>query len=238
MSDSLQVSSFLSMSGCDGPSLRSVIFLYGCPLRCDYCHNPETWTGEEFETHSVDSLLKKVLRYRSYYKNGGGVTISGGEPLLQQNTVVSLLKQLKENEIHTCIDTCGAITPSEDLLALTDLFLLDVKFLSQSEYITHTKTDIFEQVICFLELCQSHEKPIWVRHVLYPDLTDHEDYVSKLLALLSPYSNVERVELLPFRSLCTTKYQELSLPFPMEGVTESDPERVETLKGLVSRAFP
>lgn len=229
----LKVSSYQSMGACDGPSLRTVVFLFGCPLRCEYCHNPETWTGDEYTLMTVDELASKIVRNKSYFKNGGGVTISGGEPLLHQKQVISLFKKMKEEGIHTCMDTSGSEVVTQELLDLTDLFLVDVKFLSGEEYLKHIKKDVFDSMVHLLEQTKEAKKPIWIRHVLYPGLTDSTEYVSRLLEFLEAYDQIERVDLLPFKSICTTKYERLGIPFPMADVKASPSSVIKEVKALV-----
>lgn len=228
-----KVSSYQSMGACDGPSLRTVVFLYGCPLRCAYCHNPETWTGEDFTLMTVEQLAKKIIRNKTYFKDGGGVTISGGEPLLHQKQLISLFEKMKEEGIHTCLDTSGSEKVTSELLDLTDLFLVDVKFLSGEEYQAHIKRDIFDSMVDLLEQTKENNKAIWIRHVLYPGLTDNKEYVTRLLDFLAPYTQIQRVDLLPFKSICTTKYERLGIPFPMADVKASPAAVISEVKALV-----
>lgn len=229
----LKVSSFQSLGACDGPSLRSVLFLYGCPLRCDYCHNPETWTGEEYSEETIEYWLKKIRRNQPYFKDGGGVTVSGGDPLLQQKQVIPLFKQLKEEGIHTCMDTSACVPVSEELLDYTDLFLLDVKFLSGAEYLKYTGLDIFDSVLAFLEATQAKGNPLWIRHVLYPEVTDNEEYVGRLLEFLKDYDNIQRIDLLPFKNICNTKYETMNMTFKMENTPLTSTDVVDKLKDMV-----
>ncbi len=236
MKQILKLSSYQSLGACDGPSLRTVLFLYGCPLRCDYCHNPETWTGEEYTEETIENLMKKILRNKPYFKDGGGVTVSGGEPLLQQENIVPLFEILKEENIHRCIDTSACVEISPELLALTDLFLLDVKFLSGEEYKKYTGLDIFETVLSFLE--KSKKTPIWIRHVLYPKVSDNKEYVKKLLDFCQQYENIQRLDLLPFKNICTTKYETMNLDFRMKDTPLTNTETVEELKSMVAQVYP
>lgn len=231
----LKVNSFLSMGGSDGPGVRTVVFLQGCPLRCDYCHNPETWDFSKEDGEEISSLVKKIVRYKPYYKDNGGVTISGGEPLCQQKSLINLLKSLKENSIHTCIDTSAGVEIDEELIVYTDLILCDIKFLSGDEYLKHTGLDIFENVIKLLEVTKKHNIPIWIRHVLYPNITDNEKYILRLKVFCKNYPNIERIELLPFKNICQTKYDNLNLDFKMKDTPLTPFEKVELLKNLVKR---
>ncbi len=237
MNEILKVSSYLSLGACDGPSLRTVLFLYGCPLRCQYCHNPETWTGEEYQEQSVGDLLQKIKRNKPYFKDGGGVTVSGGEPLLQQQNIIPLFRGLQEEGIHCCIDTSACVEIHEELLALTDLFLVDIKFLSGEEYQKYTGLDIFSSLLQLLERTQQAQKPIWIRHVLYPEVTDKEEYVERLLDFTKRYDNIQRVDLLPFKNICSSKYENLALEFPMKDSPLTSVAQVALLKSMAEAQY-
>lgn len=228
----ISMNSFLSMGATDGPGVRSVVFFQGCKLRCDYCHNPETWEFKTAQT-DIDEIVSKVLRYKPYYKDNGGVTISGGEPLGQQNELTALLKKLKANNIHTAVDTSVAMPVQSDFLDYTDMILLDVKFLSNEEYKKHTGLEIFDNVIDLLEKTQKMKIPVWIRHVLYPNITDNEQYVTKLKEFLSKYNNIERIDLLPFKNICISKYENLGLDFKMKDTKLTPIEQVQKLKKMV-----
>lgn len=222
------ISSFLSLGGTDGPGIRSVVFMQGCPIRCSYCHNPETWEFKEADTE-LSALVNKIERFMPYYKSGGGVTVSGGEPLCQQEFVTALFEILKEKGIHSCLDTSAQVPVEDSLLNCTDLVLCDVKFLSEEEYHLHTKGS-FQKVLDFLEKCQKKSVPVWIRHVLVPDVTDNEDYVKSLALFCKNYSVIERIDLLPFKNLCQSKYDELGLPFPMEKAEPVSSQRAKDLE--------
>lgn len=233
MSEQLKVSSYQSLGAVDGPSLRTVVFLHGCPLRCMYCHNPETWTGKDIQEYTPEDLAKKVLRNKPYFKDGGGITVSGGEPLLQQKGIISLFETLKEQDIHTCVDTSASEAVLPRLMELTDLFLIDVKFLSGEEYLKYVKNDIYDSMVAMLHQTKETKTPIWIRHVMVPDVTANKEYIGRLLDFLQEFDNIERIDLLPYKSLCTTKYENLKLEFPMAGVKESPPALVKELKAMV-----
>lgn len=236
MNQTLKVSSFLSMGACDGPSLRSVIFLFGCPLRCDYCHNPETWHTEkpEFQEETIENLVKKVLRYKPYYTNNGGVTVSGGEPLLQQDNIIPLFQGLHAEGVHCCIDSSAGVKIKSELLDLCDLLLVDIKFLSGQEYLQYTGLDIWDNLLYLLDQCKATKTPIWIRHVLYPEVTDSEDYVQRLLDFCKNYDNIQRIDLLPFKNICTSKYETLNLPFKMKDTPLTAQSQVDKLKQMVA----
>lgn len=227
----LSISSYLSMGATDGPGVRTVFFLNGCTLRCEYCHNPETWEFKKPDS-DIDELVKKVLRYKPYYRNGGGVTVSGGEPLYQQNAVASFFKKLNENDIHTCLDTSACIEISDELLKYTDLILCDIKFLSGAEYEKYTGLDIFDNV---KKLLEKSNKPVWIRHVLLPNVTDNKDYIIALRDFCSQYKCIKRIELLPFKNICSTKYEELDIDFKLKTLPLTDYKVVENLKSIVKK---
>lgn len=218
--EKLAVNSFLSLGACDGPSVRSVIFLQGCPLRCDYCHNPETWefyndSSSISQLEDIDNLVNKILSYKSFYKNGGGVTVSGGEPLCQQENVKILFQKLKAHNIHTCLDTSGAVEVDLKLLEVTDLIICDLKFLTGHEYEKYTGKNIMNSLRFLLNLSNKLNIPVWIRHVIYPNVTDTIGYKEKIKEFCSLYSNVEKVEFLPLKKICAYKYKEMGLKFKL-----------------------
>lgn len=229
------ISSFESMGLVDGPGVRYVIFLQGCPLRCAYCHNPETWNINEKKTQmTAQELLNKVKRYMVYFKNGGGVTVSGGEPLLQAKFVTEFFKLCKQNNIHTCLDTsgCGDERDYADLLDYTDLILLDVKAIVPENYqkLTGRAIDKFEK---FLDICQEKDKKLWIRQVIIPDYNDTEESVLRLKEFVKNLHNVEKVELLPYHTMATEKYKKLGIKYRLEGVPQMDKKRCKDLEKLL-----
>lgn len=231
-----RIHSFQSMGAVDGPGLRYVVFFQGCPLRCTFCHNPDTWEMTGGAEYTVEQVLERVLRCRGYLKKGG-VTATGGEPLAQGEFVEELFRQLRREGIHTALDTSGAVPldRAERVLEQTDLVLADLKFTTEEEYRRYTG-DSLSHTLEFLELCRKKGIPLWIRHVVIPGLTDTEENIQKLGKLLEPYPNVERVELLPFRTLCLEKYRTLGIPFPLEGTPEMDLNRTRELEKLLSSA--
>lgn len=231
------VNSCQSLGSVDGPGIRFVVFTQGCPIRCMYCHNPETWDFLDNNTNT-DELVAKILRFKSYFKDTGGVTISGGEPLCQPDFLLDLLKKLKDNGIHTCIDTSAqaSLTPMTEILSLTDLVLLDIKFLSSEEYKKYVKGS-FDMVLNFLELTKSLNIPLWIRHVLVPNITDNEEYVLRLQDFCSNYPNIKKIELLPFKNICKTKYENLGIEFQMDGVMPVAKELSNELKSLIKEGY-
>lgn len=231
------VHSFQSMGAVDGPGIRFVVFLQGCPLRCIYCHNPDTWAfgaqtpASDCKAYTVSEVVKKILRFRPYFQHGGGVTVSGGEALQQWEFVVALFKALQEEGIHTALDTSGigSLKGAEEVLRHTDLVLCDIKFPTEQQYRDYCKGSLL-QVQAFLELVQSMKVPLWVRHVVVPGITDSDENVQQIVALAQQYSNLQRIELLPFQNLCITKYETMKIPFPLADCPVCPKETVEALQ--------
>ncbi len=227
------IAGFESMGLVDGPGVRFVIFLQGCPLRCAYCHNPEMWNAAEIKTVlTPQQTLEKLLRYKGYFKNGGGVTISGGEPLLQAKYVEEVFKLCKQNGIHTCLDTSGFGENYETLLDYCDLVILDVKHLDDKQYksLVGQKMDKFRK---FLETCQKKNKKMWLRQVIVPGLNDTEESVLQLKNFAANLKNIERVELLPYHDMAKKKYKALGIAYRLEDVKPMDKNRCRELEKLL-----
>ena len=213
-----RVSSLQSLGTVDGPGLRYVIFLQGCPLRCVYCHNPETWDPAGGTEYAPEELVEKVLRCRSYFGEQGGVTVSGGEPLLQAPFVAELFRQLKEAGIHTALDTSGAgdLKQAAQVLDWTDLVLLDLKFPDEAGYRQYCRGS-WAQTQAFAALAGEKHVPLWVRHVVVPGLNDSLEDLRAIKAQAESLPGFQKLEWLPFHNMCLEKYQQLGLPFPLEG---------------------
>ncbi|UWP59898.1 pyruvate formate-lyase-activating protein [Ruminococcus gauvreauii] len=231
------IHSFQSMGAVDGPGLRYVIFLQGCPLRCAYCHNPDTWEFGRGTPYSPGEVLMKIQRYRPYLKNGG-VTVTGGEPLSQPEFTAELFRLLKEEGFHTALDTSGigSLEMAGEVLSHTDLVLADVKFLSSADYQTYCRGN-FENVIQFLNLTRRMQIPMWVRRVVVPGLNDEPKDIEDLISFLTDYDNVEKVELLPFRKLCLEKYERLDIPFPLVNTPEMAADSLSELQSLLPSRY-
>ena len=229
-----RIHSFQSLGTVDGPGVRCVIFAQGCPLRCVCCHNPDTWDPLGGERTDTETLLKKILRFRSYFGAEGGVTVSGGEPLLQAAFFTELFTKLKAAGIHTTLDTSGCRWNDDvaALLRVTDLVLLDHKYPTEEEYRENARGSLRETER-FLEELQRRGIATWLRRVIIPGKTDTEASVRSLLAVAERYSVVEKIELLPFRDLCKEKYDALGLPFPLAGTKPPDSEVMEKLNALL-----
>ena len=195
----------------DGPGIRTVIFLNGCKLRCLYCHNPEMWNMGA-GNYTVDELVAKILRNKPYFKrNNGGVTFSGGEPLLQIDFLLEICKKLKEEGIHIAIDTAGVgIGKYDEILSLVDLVLLDIKHPNKEGYQKLTGMDISLSEK-FIESLNKSGKPVWIRQVIVPGIMDTDEYIFDLANYLQKIKNIEKIEFLPFHHLGFTKYAELKL---------------------------
>lgn len=229
-----QIHSFQSLGAVDGPGVRFVVFMQGCPLRCAYCHNPDTWAFDKGEACTADEIVKKALRYRSYFGSEGGVTVSGGEPLSQWEFVYELFEKLQAEGIHTALDTSahGSLSGAEKLLTVCDLVLCDVKFAEEESYHKYTGGNL-RQVLDFLELCEKAQKKVWIRHVVVPGMTDGAEEIKRLKTLISPFSCIEKVELLPFHKLCLEKYEKMGIPFPLKDTDECPKETIEKLNQLL-----
>ena len=237
-----RIHSFQSLGAVDGPGLRFVVFLQGCPMRCMYCHNPDTWLPEGGTEYTVDEVVSKILRYRTYFGKDGGVTVSGGEALMQAEFVTDLFRALKAEGINTCLDTSGVMHTGDyseedlslinNLLSVTDLVICDIKFITEKDYRAHTGGSL-SSVLAFLSLTQTAKVPLWVRHVVVPGFTDSEDEVRAMVALAHRYDNLKRIELLPFRKLCVTKYEQLGIPFRCADIPECDEATIARLSKLL-----
>ena len=226
-----RIHSFQSLGTVDGPGVRSVVFMQGCPLRCVCCHNPDTWDAHGGTEMTVDALMKKILRCRAYFGKNGGVTVSGGEPLLHSAFLVELFRQLKINGIHTALDTSGCFLndATDTLLDVTDLVLLDYKYTNAEDYLRYTGMKM-ETVDRFLDHLQDVGKPTWLRHVYIPGLNDTDDSIRRLIEVKRTHSCVQKIELLPFRRLCLEKYQSMGLTFPLADTPEPTPEQITALR--------
>ena len=202
----------------DGPGLRYVLFLKGCPFRCKFCHNPDTWASSSGERRSLEGILSDILKYECFFKfTGGGVTVSGGEPLMQAKFVGELFKALKARGIHTCLDTCGGVDLSADVLACvenSDLIMLDIKHLDESEHKFLTGRGRAE-TMDFLQLLERLKKRVWIRIVMLRGLSSSVEYADRLANFLGGFSCVELVELLPYHTLGVQKWKALGLKYEL-----------------------
>lgn len=232
------VHSIESFGNVDGPGIRFVIFFQGCMLRCKYCHNPDTWKlkNSNAKDYTVEELVKKIKRYRPFFEasEGGGVTVSGGESLLQLDFVLELFRELKNIGINTCVDTCGGFyvdTPTMnkkilELIELTDLFLMDLKHIDDEIHTKLTKRTN-KNIIQFTNFISNNGGKMWIRHVLVPEWTDDDYYLKKLREYIDTLNGVERVEVLPYHDMAKYKYKELGLVYELDNIEPPTQDRIE-----------
>ena len=220
----------------DGPGIRFVVFMQGCTLKCKYCHNRDTWPVHSGTTMSSEELVKEILKYKSYMESsGGGVTISGGEPILQAEFLTELFKELKSLGIHTTIDTSGALPISEkikELLKYTDLVLLDIKHINPEKCVDltgYTNKNTLE----FAKYLNNINLPVWIRQVLVPGYTDDKFDLLDLKKFIDTLSNVEKIELLPYHNLGKFKWEELGVPYELEGVDSPTQDDIDRAKSIL-----
>ena len=228
-----RITEFETMGSADGPGIRLVLFLSGCQLRCLYCHNPETWALDGFRREiTSEEVLNLYNKYKVYYGNNGGVTFSGGEPLMQSEFVLETIKLLKQNGIHTALDTAGVGDNYDEILSLVDLVILDIKAVDEAEYKMITGRDMakFNQ---FLDKCQQLNKKLWLRQVIVPSINDDEAHVLKLKEFASSLRNVERIELLPYHSMAKSKYKQMNIKYRLEQTPDMDKDRCKQLQQLL-----
>lgn len=229
-----RIHSIQSLGTVDGPGVRFVAFLQGCPLRCACCHNPDTWDLSGGTPYTPEALVKKAARYKEYFGREGGVTLSGGEPLLQPAFVSEFFRLCREEGIHTCLDTSGCILTDEvkALLAHTDRVLLDIKYESEEKYRAHVGCGI-KTPLAFLAYLNERGIPTTLRQVTIPSLSDGEESVLTLRDLKQTYPCVTKIELLPFRKICQTKYDQMGLSFPLAHLPTPSVETMAALNKLL-----
>ena len=236
------VHSIETFGSVDGPGIRYVIFMQGCKMRCQFCHNADTWKIEE-PKETAEEVLKKALRYRPYWKDKGGITVSGGEPLLQIDFLLSLFQQAKKQGIHTVIDTCGNpftkqepfFSKFEKLMEVTDLVMLDIKHMDEEQHVllTGQKND---NILDMAKYLSDTGKSMWIRHVLVPERSDRDDYLWKLHDFIEKLDHVERVEVLPYHTLGVYKWKELGYDYKLEGIDPPTQERIENANRILETA--
>jgi len=208
----------------DGPGIRTVVFLSGCKLRCKYCHNPEMWKMGE-ENYTPRELARRILKNKNYFKRKGGVTFSGGEPLLQSKFIIEVAKILKKEDIHIAIDTAGVGNGDyEEILKWVDLVILDIKHVNKFHYFDLTANKIDES-LKFIEALNKSKNKVWIRQVIIPGVMDNRDYLKKLSSMIHKIKRVEKIEFLPYHKLGSEKYKKLGLVEPYEELHEMDKEK-------------
>ena len=235
-----RIHSFESFGTVDGPGIRFVVFLQGCPLRCQYCHNPDTWKagGEEY---TAEEIATRALKYKNYFGDNGGVTLTGGEPLIQMDFVIELFKILKEKGIHTCVDTSGitfnpdspeSVDKHKELLKVTDLFLLDIKHIDE-EACKKLTGHSNKNTLAFANFLSDHGKKMWIRQVIVPGITDSEKSLKRTREFLDTLKTVEKVEVLPYHTMGVVKYEKLGLEYPLKGVEAPTKESLGKAKTIL-----
>ena len=222
------IDSIETMGLVDGPGIRVVIFFNGCKLRCKFCHNPETWCMRD-NNMTVEEVYTKIMRCEPYFRNNGGVTFSGGEPLLHSDFIIELSKKLKEHNINIALDTAGVGNGNyEELLKYIDLVLLDIKHTNKDGYKYITGSDIKYQEE-FITILNKFNKKVWIRQVVVPGINDSEEYILSLKEYLKKINNIERIDLLPYHTMGVDKYKKLGINYPLEGVPSMDKDKLENL---------
>ncbi len=232
------VHSYETFTTVDGPGIRFILFLTGCPLRCKYCHNPDTWKSGN-KNYTAQEIVDQILKYKNYYKNGG-VTISGGEPLLQIDFVIEVLKLCKENNLHTAVDTSGItfdINNKEKFIELNkycDLFLLDIKEVDEQKHIELTGKSN-KNIIDFAYFLDECHKKVWIRHVIVPTINTDEKNLLDTRKFLNTLHNIEKVEVLPYHTLGKDKYTKLGIKYPLEGIRVPNDEEISLARKILEK---
>ena len=230
-----KVHSIESFGTVDGPGIRFVLFLQGCHLQCKYCHNRDTWNMNGGEYKSLDDIFEKIMKYKNYIYPNGGVTVTGGEPLLQVNFLIELFKKLKKENIHTCVDTSGMVALTDDikkLLSLTDLVLLDIKHIN-SEKCKNLVGFNNEKELAFARYLSDNNIHMWIRQVLVPGYTDDEQDLLQLKDFISSLSTVDKVEILPYHDIGRYKWENLGFKYELDGVRIANDDDVNRAKNLL-----
>ena len=228
----------------DGPGLRYVIFLQGCPMRCLYCHNPDTWEPNKGDEMSVSEALEKFYHNTAFYKHGG-VTVTGGEPMMQMDFLIEMFEQLHKDGVHTCIDTSGIMfQPTNEvfmeklnrLLEVTDLVMLDIKHINEEEHkklTAHSNKRILE----FAKYLDEKNVPVWIRHVIVPGITLYRDYLEQLGEFMGTLKNVKALDVLPYHSMGKVKYENLGMEYPLADTADATKEEAVAAKNIILNAY-
>ncbi|MGX7013887.1 pyruvate formate-lyase-activating protein [Vagococcus silagei] len=224
----------------DGPGVRFIVFTQGCKMRCEFCHNPDTWKIGGGREVTTDEVIEEALKYRGYWGEEGGITVSGGEPLLQLDFLTDLFKKAKALGIHTTIDTCGRpftyeepfFSKFNELMKYTDMLLFDIKHIDNEGHkkLTMNPNDSILEMAKYLS---EINKPVWIRHVLVPQRTDYDEFLVRLDAFIKTLNNVDKVEVLPYHTMGIFKWEDLGLDYPLKGIEPPTSERVENAKKLL-----
>ena len=229
-----KVHSIQTLGTVDGPGVRFVVFMQGCPLRCKCCHNPDTWDFEGGTIYSPEEIVEKATHYREYLGSNGGITVSGGEPLCQAEFVTEIFKLCHKAGINTCLDTSGIILNSQikELLNETDRVLLDIKYTDEALYRENVGCELSD-VRDFLEYLSKENIKTTIRQVIIPTVNDDENNIIKLKSIVGKFKNIDKIELLPFRKICQTKYDNMGFEFPFGHLPEPKQEIMKRLNKLL-----
>ena len=231
-----RVHSIQSLGTVDGPGVRYVVFLQGCHLRCGCCHNPDTWDGTDGTEYTAREIVDKAERFKEYFGTEGGITLSGGEPLLQPQFVREVFSLCRERGIHTCLDTSGSILTDEvkRVLALTDRVLLDIKYTDANSYVKYVGCTL-DKPLEFLRFLNDHGIPTTLRQVIIPTLNDTEQHIRALGKIAADHPCVDKVELLPFKKICQVKYDDMGIPFPFAHLPEPTVQQMRELNAVLTK---
>lgn len=229
-----QVHSIQSLGTVDGPGLRFVVFLQGCNLRCKCCHNPDTWEMQSEKQFTPEEIVEKAIKYKEYFGEKGGVTLSGGEPILQAEFCYEIFKLCHENGINTCLDTSGSILNDsvKKMLTETDRVLLDIKYTNDADYTKNVGCSL-EKPLEFLQYLNEQKIPTTIRQVIIPTINDSEENIEKLNGIVEKYACIDKVELLPFKKICQTKYDSMKIEFPFAHLDTPTKETITKLNKLL-----
>ena len=238
------VHSIESFGSVDGPGIRFLIFLQGCPMRCQFCHNPDSWAVGKGEERSADELLDKAERFRSYWGDKGGITVSGGEALMQIDFLLDLFEKAHQRGINTCLDTSaqmftrnsGWFEKFERLMSFTDTILLDIKHINDEEHRKLTRHSNKNILDCARYLSEIR-KTVWIRHVLVPGITDRDEYLEELRDFLKTLPNIERIDVLPYHTMGIYKYEKLGIPYPLKDVLPPTAECISHAEQILGEAL-
>ena len=235
-----RIHSVESFGSADGPGVRYIVFLKGCNMRCQYCHNPDTWAKDGGELMTPEEVLKKALRYKTYWKEKGGITVSGGEALLQIDFVTELFRLAKEKGVNTCLDTSGNPFSLEEpfkskfdeLMKYTDLVMLDIKHIDEEQHKILTGCTN-QNILAMAQKLSDMGIAMWIRHVLVPERNDRDDYLHRLADFIGTLKTVERVEVLPYHTLGIFKWENLHIDYPLKGINPPTKERIENAEKIL-----